>query len=259
MISVFIITQNEEENIGDCVRALSFADEIVVVDALSTDRTVEIARQLGARVYLRSWSGYTEQRNYAIEQCRGDWLVYMDADERPGEGFGDEVRALLTAGDKAADEAADAYWVSSREFFMGRFLRFGGYGLNQSNRKIRVWRRGSVRFVGEIHERAFTVGKTSTFRSYIDHYSRAATVSGLVDQCNRYSDIESLSDLRNGVNPSIRRLLWRPLKAFVSRFIVHQGCRDGLRGLIVAALRAHYFFLVEAKLLQAARSPRSTS
>jgi len=246
MISAFIITKNEEANIADCIRSLDFVDEILVVDAESSDRTPEIASDLGARVVTRAWSGYSDQRNFAIARCTGDWILYMDADERPGPGFGEEIHAV------AADSecAFDAFFVNSREYFWGGFLHYGGFGLHQANRKVRLWRRGTAEFVGNVHERAQVVGRIGSFRSFIDHYSTSATVRGLQEKWNRYSDIEAETALAGGAQASIRRLLWRPARTFMSRYVKHQGWRDGLRGLVVSMLIAEYFFLIEAKILE---------
>lgn len=247
MISVFIITRNEEERIGSCIDDLSFCDEVLVVDAESSDGTVEIAEGRGARVIVRPWQGYSEQRNFAISECRGDWILYMDADERPGPGFGEDVVAVAR-GEHSLD--AEAFYVNSLEYFMGDYLRHGGFGLDQANRKIRLWRAGAGHFEGDVHETLVTSGPTAILASHVLHHSSAATVGGHTAKMNRYSDLAAEQELRDSTVPSLPKLFYRPLRAFAARYFRHHGWRDGARGLIIALLFALYFFLIEAKLLE---------
>lgn len=242
MISAFVITKNESANISKCLASLQWADEVIVVDANSDDDTVDIAERIGARVFRRAWTGYSDQRNFAIDQCRGDWILYMDADEVPGPGFAEEARDV----ERGGGASAAGYYVSTLEFFMGDFLRHGGFGLHQANKKVRFWRAAPEhRFAGDVHERVTISGPVGTFRSYVEHRSTASTISGLLAKLNRYSDLE----------PEVRAvrardLVIQPSKVMLARFVRHGGFRDGTRGFIVAQLHAIYSFLTVAKQME---------
>ena len=241
MISATVITHDEAKNIGVCLRSLRWVDEIVVVDSGSTDGTVALAEEFGARVFERKWTGYSDQRNFAIDQCTGDWILYLDADERLSEGFETEARRI----ERLGDAAADGYWVNSLEFFLGDFLRHGGFGLHQPNRKIRLWRSTpGARFHGNVHERVRVDGRLDSLDSYVEHYSTASTLDGLFEKLVVYSKLES--DRRGGQLD----LLLGPLRVFLSRYLKHQGYRDGARGAVMAGAQAFYMFMILARSVE---------
>ena len=242
MISALVITKNEARDILACLGCLAWCDEVIVVDAHSTDRTRQLASGAGARVFTRAWDGFSGQRNFGIEQCRGDWIFYLDADERVDDSFQREARAIEALG----ESALSGYWVNSLEYFMGDFLRHGGYGLHQANRKIRFWRnRPQHRFTGEVHERVTVTGATGRFTGHVEHFSSAATVSGMVRKLDAYSDLEHGDRV-----PHAAELVSRPLRTFASRYLRHQGFRDGTRGLVACQLAAIYQLLATAKQIE---------
>jgi glycosyltransferase involved in cell wall biosynthesis len=242
MISAIVICKDEEANISGCLESLAWCDEIVVVDAMSTDQTARIAEGRGARVFRRPWPGYSAQRNFALDQCRGDWCLYLDADERLSAGFADEARAA------AAESGGPAgYWVSTLEYFMGDFLQHGGYGRHQANRKVRFWRnRPEHRFHGAVHERVGIDGPLGTFTSHVEHFSSSSTLTGLLSKLNRYTDLEATE----GPPPAPSDLIVAPTRVFLSRYVKHQGFRDGTRGLVMAQVNAFYALAAVAKRLE---------
>jgi glycosyltransferase involved in cell wall biosynthesis len=243
MISANVITRNEERNIEGCLASLAWCDEIIVVDARSTDDTARLARDAGARVVERDWSGYSDQRNAAIELSRGDFILYLDADECLGPGFEAAARNV----ERLGPSAHEGYWVHSLEYFMGAFLRHGGYGLHQANKKVRLWRnRPEHRFVGAVHERVSVSGPLAELGVYVEHYSSAQTVSGLLAKLNQYTDLEAESTEA----PPPLSLVTEPAKELVSRYLKHQGFRDGTRGLVMAGLQAFYRFAAVAKRVE---------
>jgi glycosyltransferase involved in cell wall biosynthesis len=252
MISVFVITQNESRRILECLRSIAWADEIIVVDSGSTDSTLDIARSFGARCIIRPWTGFSDQRNFAIQQCAGDWLLYLDADEQVSHDFETEARRI----ESVHGGECDAYWVRSREFFMGEFLEYGGFGLNQPNKKLRFWKKGAGRFDGLVHERLSVKGPTGTMNAHVDHFSTASTISGLLTKLNKYSSLEVNRRENTSQWMAVLNMFAQPLRVFISRFFRYQGYRDGLRGTIIIVCLAFYEFLVYAKIVEATNVPK---
>ena len=122
LLSVAIITCDEERNLARTLASVAFADEVVVVDSGSTDRTVEIARSFGARVFIREWPGFAQQKNFAIQQCSGDWVLSLDADEELSPELRTQLRLLLPT-----NPPADAYFINRRNLFLNRWIKRGGY------------------------------------------------------------------------------------------------------------------------------------
>src|SRR5579875_1494258 len=133
-LSVAIITLNEEHNLARTLASVRFADEVVVVDSGSTDRTVEIARAAGARVISQPWLGFAAQKNFAIEQCSGGWILSLDADEELSVPLQQEIAGML----ENPPPQAQAFMIKRRNYFLGRWMRFGGY---YPDPKLRLFRR----------------------------------------------------------------------------------------------------------------------
>jgi len=253
-IAVYVITRDEEDRIGDCLASVAWADEILVVDSGSTDRTVAIARGTGARVIVRDWPGYAAQKNFAVEQLAADWVLSVDADERVTPELAAQVRALVAA---AAAGIAGAS-VPRRTWYLGRWIRHGGW---YPDRKVRLMRRGRGRWEGEhVHERLAVAGAVRalggdllhyTYRDIADHLRTidcftTAAARGLAARGTRGAGCGML------VNP--------PLK-FLKMYLLKAGFLDGLPGFVVAVLGSYYVFLKYAKLweLQRARSSSARS
>ncbi|MCL0071477.1 glycosyltransferase family 2 protein [Thermodesulfovibrionales bacterium] len=122
-LSIAVITKNEEERLPDCLRSVSFADEIVVVDSKSTDKTVEIAKEFGCRVFVEDWKGYSSQKNSAIDKCKHDWVLVIDADESIPEETKNEIVRIINA----TANSADAYSFPRKNFFHGKWIRHSGW------------------------------------------------------------------------------------------------------------------------------------
>ena len=164
-LSACIITRNEADRIGPCIEALRFCDEIVVVDAHSTDETRAIAEGLGARVIERDWPGYRSQKQFATDAARHDWVLCVDADEIVTPALRAEIEAL-----RAAGFAAERGWSIPRlTDYFGRFLRHGNAW---PDRQIRLYDRRAARWVGyEVHEKIAVDGPVGTLRQPLEHYA----------------------------------------------------------------------------------------
>src|SRR5581483_8454116 len=164
-LSVVIITKNEEVNIGHTLESVQWADERIVVDSGSTDLTREIARQHGATVFEEVWKGYAAQKNSAIGKASCDWVLSLDADEQVSPELAENIRRIVGAG--RGPSSATGYFVARRNFFLGRWIRHGGF---YPDRKLRLFRRGSGQFIERaVHETMRVNGATATINGDLLH------------------------------------------------------------------------------------------
>ena len=236
-ISLIVITRNEEDLIGQCLEsATGFCDELIVVDSFSTDRTVEIARALGARVFERPFEGYIAQKQFALEQARGEWIFSLDADEQATWELGAEIRAAL-----GALPPADGYRVRRVLYHLGRYYTRGLY----PDWHLRLARRERARFAGrEPHASVEVAGRVAKLEASILHFSyrdiadHVATINRLSTQAAAEGDPGALTAVKMIANPA-----WR----FVNFYFLRGGFREGGRGLYAAMSAAFYVFLKYAK------------
>jgi len=241
-LSVVILARNEERNLSRCLSSVRWADEVVVVDDFSTDGTVEIAHQFGARVVQRRLDRYDAQRNFGTEQSRGEWVLHLDADEEVSPELAQEIRTLL-----ASDPPCDLYAIPFRDRIFGRWVRYGGWSCPNP----RLHRR-TLRWEGEVHERVSHEGPVGQLRSPILHHSHE-TLFEFVEKMNRYTEMEARQRLKEGKGFSLLRLILSPLRDFGRRYLVEQGFRDGIVGLLLAVLMAFTIFLTRAKVWELSR------
>jgi glycosyltransferase involved in cell wall biosynthesis len=243
-ISALVITRNEERNIADCLASLAFADEIIIVDSGSTDRTEEIcSRDSRVRWFSEPWKGFGRQKNSALDKAGNDWVFSIDADERVSTGLAAEIDAL-----KRSDPGGDAYRIPRKSFFGERWVRHGGWYPDYT---IRLWRRGAGRFVDRsVHEVVRVEGKVGTFRGDLLHYTYRDTAD-FVERMNRYSTLGAGELRKNRVRCTLPDLLFRPPFTFFRMYILRRGFLDGALGFRLAVLYAMYTFLKYAKLRDA--------
>jgi glycosyltransferase involved in cell wall biosynthesis len=248
-LSVAVVTLNEEDRLRACLESVVWADEIVVVDAGSSDKTVAIAREFTDRVQFRAWDGYGSQKNFALRLCQGDWILSLDADERVSEALRREIQARVQSGSGEA-----GFFVPRRNVFQGRWLRHGGF---YPDWQLRLFRRGRGAFLERaVHESVRVDGPTARLRAPLVHESYR-NVADAVLRLNRYSDLAAADLATTGRGGSLVDLLVRPAWRFVSTYVLRAGFLDGWRGLVLAALHAHYVFLRAAKVreLSSGRGP----
>lgn len=239
-ISAVIITRNEEANLDRCLRSLGFCDEIVIVDAESTDRTREIAARYLTRVFVRPWDGFVPQRRYAVGLAQHEWVLSIDADEEIPPELREEL--LRTA---ANPEARDAYSMPRKTIHLGRWIRHGGW---YPNRLVRFFRKGLGDWQGnEVHEYWQTRGSSGELGADLVHYS----FHDLADQVarnNTYSSLGAKGLRTSGVYFSPVRLFAKTLSKFIETYFVKLGFLDGYPGLIISVSAAYSVFLKWAKL-----------
>ena len=189
-LSVTVIAWNEEERLRACLESVSWADEIVVADAESSDKTVQLAREFTDRVWVRPWPGFAIQKNFALDQATGDWILSMDADERVSRELALRVKAIV-----AADGPADGYRVPRRNMFWGAWVRHGGL---YPDYQLRLFRRGAGRFVEDaVHESVHVTGRIDTLSEALLHHSYR-DLEDFVRRSNRYSTLAAQDWLRRG-------------------------------------------------------------
>jgi glycosyltransferase involved in cell wall biosynthesis len=240
-ITATVITRNEEHNIASALESLSWADEIIVVDSESSDRTVEIARGFTGRVFVRSWPGYSAQKNFAAEQASHDWIFSLDADERVSNALAEELRQLK---DGVPTETA-GFEMPRLTFYLGRWIRHSGW---RPDYKRRLYDRKRARWRGDyVHETLEVDGKVERLRGDIMHYTvRDASEHHM--RMDRYTTLAAEQADSQGRRPSIPWMLVSPALVFIRSYIFKLGFLDGVPGLAIARFAAHYEFLKNLKL-----------
>lgn len=244
-LSVVIITFNEEKNIGRCLESVrEVADEVVVVDSFSRDRTREICEAFGVRFVERVFEGHVEQKNFANSQARFPHILSLDADE----ALTGELKASIAASKE--NWRADAYWVSRLTNYCGTWVRHSGW---YPDRKIRLFDRNKVRWGGQNPHDTILVepgALTAELQGDLLHYSYYSIKQHL-DQINLFTDISSRQMQRQGKKASLLHLLLKPPFRFLYAYFFRLGLLDGFAGFCIAVLSAYAVFVKYAKLYQA--------
>lgn len=245
-LSVAIITKNEEKNLSDCLKSVSFADDIVVVDSGSTDRTLEIAGDFGCRVFAEEWKGYGPQKNIALAKCRNEWVFQLDADERVPAETGEKIAEVLEKPE------ADAYSVKRKNYLHGRWLRHSG---QWPDRQIRLVNKTRGMFQGAIHEKWVTDGQVRDLDVHIDHYS-FDSYSDMLRTLNEYSTFTARELFVSGRRANVLSPIWHASGMFLKVFLLEKGFLDGMDGLVTASTKAGGSFFKYAKLLELQREDK---
>jgi glycosyltransferase involved in cell wall biosynthesis len=245
-VSVCVVAMDEEAKIADCLRSADFADEHVVVDSHSTDRTREIAASLGARVVERDWPGHVEQKNFALAQATHDWVLCLDADERVSP----ELRASILAA-LARPDLPDGFEVSRRTWYLGRWIRHGGW---YPDRKLRLFRRSAGGWTGRNpHDRVEVRGRVETLEGDLLHLSYDSVADHL-RTIDSFTTIAAREKRAAGESAGLGGLVLRPWGKFVRMYLLRAGFLDGVPGLVIAVSGAYYVFLKYAKLWELERA-----
>ncbi len=241
-LSVAIITCNEESNIRRTLESIKWADEIVVVDSGSTDKTTDICREYTDKVIHQDWLGFSRQKNLAIEKTSGDWVLSLDADEPIEQALAEEIRGIISSPD-----SLDGYRVPRKTFFLGKQVRYGGW---YPDYNLRLFRRGKGRFEDRaVHEAIKVQGMIGNTRHALLHYAYP-DIASYMSSIDKYSSLavsvmaeKGISDYKSGwVN-----ILFRPMLTFALKYIFRLGFLDGKRGLVLNLFHSYYVFAKYAK------------
>jgi len=248
-ISACIITLNEQDNIRDCLESIKWVDEIVVVDALSSDRTADICRQYTDEVVRRPWAGHVAQKNYALSLAAHDWVLCLDADERVSERLRDEIRRELDN----KDVEWDGFYFPRQTFYLGRWIKHGGW---YPDYKLRLFRKSKGEWTGvDPHDRVRLNGRAKHLRSPLQHYTYR-DIAHHITLMNRYTDISAGQKDAAGIAFPLLHMLLNPIVKFMKTFLIRRGFLDGVPGLVIAISGSFYVFLKYAKLWEMRRVRR---
>ena len=243
-LSVAIITKNEELRLPDCLKSVEFADEVVVVDSGSTDRTVEIARDFGCRVFVEEWKGDGRQKDSAVNKCSHDWVLVLDADERLSEEARRDVVRVI-----AAQDSADAYSLPRKCYFHGKWIKHGGWW---PDRVVRLFRKSKGCYLGITHGNWSSTGTTRQLDSCIDHYS-FVDYEDMLKRLNSYSSFRAQELFDEQAGASFTGAVLHGFSMFFKSYFLKLAILDGLDGLVIASTKAGGSFFKYAKMVERQR------
>ncbi len=245
-VSAVLITLNEEDNIEAAIRSVSWAREVVVVDAFSSDSTPEICRRLGARVLQRKWKGYVDQKNFALAQATERWVLSLDADERASLELQSEIVQLDSS-------SVAGYRMRRRTFFLNQWIDHTSWS---PDFQLRLFDRMRGRWQGgRLHEKVQVDGAVGELKAPLLHYSYRS-VSDFLNRLDRYSQLAAEDCYERGVRVGWHHLLGHPAAAFVKSYFLKRGFQDGLAGFSVSVLAGISLFFRYLKALEMERGSR---
>ena len=240
-LSVVVVTLNEEDRIRACLESAAWSDELIVVDAESHDKTAAIARELTDQVFVRPWPGFAAQKNFALAQAHGDWILSLDADELVSAPLREEITAIVEHGGAHA-----GYAIPRRNVFWGRWIRHGGL---YPDWQLRLFGRGRGRFAERsVHESVTVEGSVGRLSGHLEHRSYR-DVADFLARADRYSTLAADEWLAAGrrSRPLID-LAVRPVGRFLTMYLARGGFLDGWRGFLLAVLYGYYVLMRSAKV-----------
>ena len=241
-ISCAIVVYNEEPNIRDCLETAKWMDEIIIVDAYSTDKTKEICQAYSDRIFERSWNGFGEQKNFAIEQATSDWVWILDADERITSRLKAEIVSVLALRDP---EGPVAYSVPRRNYHFGRFVMNAGCFPDY---QLRLFRRGVGRLNDEEpHNKFVFQGQHGYLTEPLDHYTERQ-IKDYLRKHQNFSFLAARERRKSKQTVYWSDLTFRPLLTFFKFYLIRKGIRDGMQGFLVSVFASMYTFNKYAKL-----------
>ncbi len=245
-ISVVIITKNEENNIVPCLETVMWADEIVIVDSLSTDRTVELAKKYTNRIFLKPFSNYADQKNYATQKASYEWILNIDADER----ITDELRVEILK--NITQTGVYAFWIPCLDYMFGRPILHGGWYPQQH---LRLFNKEYCQWTKSVHETLDVDGKIGSLKNPILHFSHH-TMSHFILKLDHYTTMEAESMVR--IKRPIRplALFVMPLIVFLYKYIYQLGFLDGRHGLFLAVSLSYYHFVKYSKFIELSKNKK---
>jgi glycosyltransferase involved in cell wall biosynthesis len=240
-ISICIICFNEEKNIRRCLDSCTWADEIIVVDSMSQDKTATIAREYTDMVYQREWPGYLEQKSFALSKADGVWILSLDADEEISAYLRDEILTEIRK-----PEAKDGYRIPRRSFYQGRWINHSGF---YPDKQLRLFRSDKGRWTGgRVHEKVEMKGTVGELKSDILHYPYKGVISGQLQTVNAFSSLFAQDMYEKGKRYRLLLLVLRPVLKFLEVYVIKFGFLDGLAGFVIAVTSAYAMFVRYVKL-----------
>ncbi|HYM65388.1 MAG TPA: glycosyltransferase family 2 protein [Candidatus Sulfotelmatobacter sp.] len=246
MISVVILTKNEEKNIVDCLESISWVDEIIVIDDYSEDRTLEVIKNLNLKekikvIKRRLNYDFSNQRNFGLSKTKFDWVFFLDADERVSRSLREEINSIII--NKNKDYFG--FYIPRKDVLWGKLLKHGETG---DIKLLRLVKKGQGKWEGKVHETYMSKEKIGSLENYILHFPHQTT-DEFLKEINFYTSIRAKELYDLGLKTNLFQVIFYPKTKFFVNFILKLGFLDGLEGFIFAIFMSFHSFLTRAKLL----------
>ncbi len=252
-ITAIILTKDEERSIERCLGSISFCNEIIVVDDYSTDKTIEIVHKVLKahklyKVLKRDLKGdFAGQRNFAMRQATSEWILFIDADEEVTTELKEEIQSVVSS--QLSVESVNSFYIKRRDHWWGRDLKFGETQKIRNRGIVRLVRKNSGKWMGNVHEVFYTAKSIGTLDGFLNHYPHP-TVKEFIQDINTYSSLRAHELYNHGSTTNILQIIFFPFFKFILNYFIYLGFLDGAAGFIYAFFMSFHSFLVRAKLYQ---------
>ncbi len=240
MISAIVLTKNEEEDIGKCLESVSWCDEILIIDDFSKDKTVEIAKKAGARIFNRELnSNFSSQRNFGLSRAKYDWVLFVDSDEVVGSDLKNEILKKINK-----NKTADGFYIKRKDFIFGNKIQHGEFG---NIKLLRLAKKGKGEWMGNVHEKWEIRGEIDELKNPLFHYPHQS-INEFLREINFYTDIRAKELFDEGTKSDFLSIILYTKIKFIQNYFIKFGFLDGTSGLVLALLMSFHSFLVRSKL-----------
>ena len=237
-ISAVIIAKNEEANIPECLKSISWVNEIILVDAESTDKTVELTKNFTSKIFIRKWEGFAKQKEFALSKASNEWILNIDADERISPLLKDEIVNLI-------DRNIDGYYLRRENYFLGKHIKSCGW---DDDYQLRLVRKSKTRLTDRLVHEGFSVdGKTERLTNRLIHYT-FTSIEKTISKINHYSSLQAEELFRKKKNVGGLTIIFHGIAAFFRFLIALGGYKDGVYGLIISLFNSITTFLIYMKV-----------
>ncbi len=244
MISAVVLTHNSGKTLERTLESVKFCDEILIIDDESKDNTLQIAKKYTEHIVSHSLEdNFAEQRNFAMGEAKHEWILYVDADEVAPQELAEEIKKNIS------DHKFFAYYIKRRDHFWGRVLKHGEVAEAYENGFLRLMKKNSGKWVGEVHEEFMTDKPTNKLLAYLDHNPHP-TIAEFIEEVNKYSTLRSLELVKKGYKPSIIEIIFVPVGKFIYTYLLKLGFADGAAGFAYSFFMSFHSFLTRAKAYQ---------
>ena len=251
-LSIALITKNEEKNINVCLQSVDFAQQIVIVDSGSTDKTLAIAEEFGCDIYREDWHGFGAQKQLAIDRCTQPWILVLDADERIPPETAADIKSIVTA----PDAAAAGFTFPRKNYFQGRWIKHAGWW---PDRILRLFKKGTGGMTkAAVHEAVEVQGKIKNLDTPIEHYTES-DLSNILLKIDRYSTLGANEAFAAGKHSTPQGAFFRAFFTFAQDYFLRGGLLDGKQGLTLAVTDSINKYFKYAKLSQLEKTNQKNS
>jgi glycosyltransferase involved in cell wall biosynthesis len=242
VLSAVVLTKNSEGHIADCIASLTFCDDILVLDDNSADKTVKIAKKMGANVLIRALNDdFAAQRNYALGKVKGDWVLFVDSDEIITKELGDEIVNVISDN---TSNTLDGYFLKRQDIFLGHKMHYGEFGRTQL---LRLARKNTGSWKRSVHEYWDIAGETGKLSNVILHYSHK-NLKDFISSVNRWSTLHTQANSLEGKKSNMSKIIFMPVIHFIKNYLFGLGFLDGMPGFVAAVIMSFHSFLSWSKL-----------